>query len=317
MSLDRVRWAYRARTALRFAFGLLVACSGALASAQQEPPAEEKIPAPEDIVLPTKDMLQLTCTFYPGTKKKESVPVVLLHDYKGNRRDWENLALQLQKEQGFAVIVPDLRGHGDSTNKGTQKLEATGMAPQEFQLMYKIDLERVKTFLMEKHNAGQLNIDKLSVCGCGMGALVGMLWSAQDWSWPILATGKQGQDVKAVAMISPDFAFKSLSMAEVPAVAGGAVREVQSRISIYITCGASDSKALGEATRVNNLFKVGHQLKKDEDKDLFFDKTMKTKLQSTKLLSEKSLPVAERIIEFLDLRAASQPFPWVERRTQF
>ena len=61
----------------------------------------------------------MKATYYPGTKDEESIPVILLHGFKGNRKDFtkedEGLAWFLQKNLGCAVIVPDLRGHGDST----------------------------------------------------------------------------------------------------------------------------------------------------------------------------------------------------------
>ncbi len=59
------------------------------------------------------------------------------------------------------------------------------------------DLEACKSFLMDKNNAGELNINKLCVVGVEMGAVVAVDWAAWDWHWPRLATGKQGQDVKA------------------------------------------------------------------------------------------------------------------------
>ena len=44
-------------------------------------------------------------------------------------------------------------------------------------------MEAIKRFLMTKHNAGELNIDKLCVVGVEFG-LVAVNWAAHDWSWP-------------------------------------------------------------------------------------------------------------------------------------
>src|SRR5579863_6918855 len=41
-------------------------------------------------------------------------PLVLLHGFGGSGQDWSNLRGEYAKE--FRVIVPDLRGHGRSTN---------------------------------------------------------------------------------------------------------------------------------------------------------------------------------------------------------
>jgi pimeloyl-ACP methyl ester carboxylesterase len=62
------------------------------------------------------DGVILSATYYPGKDGKESVPVVLLHDKGGNRRDFDALVAQLVGD-GNAVLVPDLRGHGKSKEK--------------------------------------------------------------------------------------------------------------------------------------------------------------------------------------------------------
>ncbi len=47
---------------------------------------------------------------------KEAVPVIMLHQYKGSRADFKDLAAMLQAK-GCAVLAPDLRGHGQSTRQ--------------------------------------------------------------------------------------------------------------------------------------------------------------------------------------------------------
>ena len=74
-------------------------------------------------MLRTGDGLELALTYYPGTKGKQTIPVVLLHGWKQSRNDYKDLAPALQK-LGYAVIVPDLRGHGESTRlKGARRDE--------------------------------------------------------------------------------------------------------------------------------------------------------------------------------------------------
>lgn len=300
---------------------VLVLVSGGTPPAYAQEEDDDSKPKQEDITLATKDGVQLYCTYYNGLKKKESTPVILLHDFKGNRHDWDTLASELQKTHGFAVISVDLRGHGDSTvRKGQDKrLEAEDMPIYEFPQMVGSDLETVKSFLMQKNNDGKLNIDKLSICGAGMGALVGMLFTRQDWSWPMLSTGKQGQDVKAVFMLSPLFGFKGMTMQQITATP-----EVLSKVSIYVAVGKSDSRSLTESTRVYNLFKPFHRFTRPQDQDLFLEK-VETKLQGTKLLGEPTLGMVDspngkdsgHIAQFLDVRAATQPYPWARRKTSF
>src|SRR5574340_1075402 len=103
---------WRAGLAAMVVLGL--AAFGAAAQEKDKAGAEKpKVPPPENLVIQTPDGIPLAVTFYPGTKAKETIPVVLLHMAKGNRNDYAQLATDLQKV-GHAVLVPDLRGHGES-----------------------------------------------------------------------------------------------------------------------------------------------------------------------------------------------------------
>ena len=109
------------------------------------------------------------------------------------------------------------------------------------------DVEVCKSFLMTKNNARELNIDKLCLVGAEMGATVAIDWAAKDWSWPVLVgAGKQGQFVKALVLLSPQWSFKGMPIAQ--AVSN---RDFASQISWMIVVGEQDSKSLGEAKRMN------------------------------------------------------------------
>jgi len=75
-----------------------------------------KLPEPEDVSLETKDGLTIRATYYPGTGKKEAVPVIMIHDLGGQRGDFHGLGTYLQS-LGHAAIAPDLRGHGQSKSQ--------------------------------------------------------------------------------------------------------------------------------------------------------------------------------------------------------
>jgi pimeloyl-ACP methyl ester carboxylesterase len=275
---------------------------------------EDEIPKPEDISLKTDDGLDLKATFYPTSlgkkEKKDAVPVIILHAWKGDRGDCQALAEYLQ-EQGHAVIIPDLRGHGQSTQivraDGTKvKLNtAAQLKLVDFQTMVTNDMETIKSFLLKLNNDGELNIEKLCVIGAEMGAVVAIDWAAQDWAWPVLATGKQGQDVKAVVAISPEWNFKGLGITS--AMADPAIR---SEISFLIIAGKGNAKAFGDAKKLYETLERFHT--DPEKKDLFFLKP-ETKLQGTKLLNEKSLNLNEKIGKFIELRLVNEKFPWAER----
>lgn len=60
--------------------------------------------------------VKLSATYYYGNADKETVPVLLLHDIGGKREDFLPLIDRLVNS-GYAVMAPDLRGHGKSTKR--------------------------------------------------------------------------------------------------------------------------------------------------------------------------------------------------------
>jgi alpha-beta hydrolase superfamily lysophospholipase len=277
---------------------------------------KEKIPPPEDIDLVTEDGVALRATFFPGTKGKDTVPVILLHMWKGERGEYKTLAPYLQS-LGHAVLVPDLRGHGESTRvEGFNKpLDAAVMPTRMFHRMVEDDMETLKRFLMEKHNAGELNIEKLCVVGAELGASVALDWARLDWSWPPLATGKQGQDVRALVLISPQWSCHGLNLKKAMAHP-----RVTTDLSVFIVVGKETPKAVRDADRLYKMFKRHHPDpppdKSTQLKDLFFGK-LNTSLQGTKMLGVKSLRLEGFIAKFIDMRLVKQNIPWKAREEAF
>ena len=229
------------------------------------------------------------------------------------------LASSLQ-QFGHAVIVPDLRGHGGSTRirNETKPIDQSLMKKADFDAMVSQDMEAVNKFLMEKNNAGELNIEKLCVVGADMGAVVAMNWAVLDWSWPPLSTGKQGKDVKALVLISPPLNFRGVSTA-----AALANPTIKTGLSVLIIVGAEKGagKAHEDAQRINKLLAAvrpkpptdAEEFRKNPP-DLFFDE-LKTSLQGAKILEDRKLSadVSNDIGQFIDLRLVGKRFPWAMR----
>ncbi len=271
----------------------------------------------------TQDGVQLRATFYPGPKGRDSVPVILLHSYKGDRREFNTLAPFLQ-QKGNAVLAPDLRGHGESTNtRMGVKLEAAKMPAHQFEQMVYQDMKTLKRFLVQKNDEGQLNLSKLCVVGSELGTLVALNWARYDWT---SLTGEYPpMDVRALVLISP-----------LPTQCGLSYQQalnsldVRSKLSILILVGKEKgSKVSGEsrrtyspddAERLYKLLKRYHPDPPDDEKvekkDLFFGE-MPTKLQGSKMLGVKTLNVERFIAQFIELRLARQTSPefnWHERK---
>ena len=314
------------KTIAIFAIAALLSCSilagqswGQATAAPQRPQAskQDAPPEPEDEIFDTGDGVRLHATFYPGMREKESVPVILVHDLKSSRKGFHDLAVFLQA-RGCAVLVPDLRGHGESIRaEGVRNaINPDRMNSRQFQAIAgpRGDMEACKKFLMQKNNEGELNIEKLCIVGAGFGAIVAANWSALDWSWPPLATGKQGQDVKALVLISPEWSSRGLQMK--PATTSNAFRSI---LSMMILVGEEDKKSRQCADRLAKIIERFNPNAKSEELQTksFFYLKLDTSLQGMKMLDEASLQVPQRIAKFIELRLINQPFQWKERKKAF
>lgn len=185
-----------------------------------EPEKKPKdIPPARVVQLQTKPQgnippINLSCTWFAGVNDKNTVPVMLLHDWGSSNKSLMPLAQHLQKELGCAVLVPDLRGHGASTSLvgGGKKLDAGNMNKQEIPFATE-DIEACKRFLKERHNAGELNIEMLTLIACGDTTALAAAWAASDWQWPPYNGVKQGQDSKLLILLSPVRKFEALNLA--------------------------------------------------------------------------------------------------------
>jgi pimeloyl-ACP methyl ester carboxylesterase len=320
MSVSLVTHVRRGIVVLALALSALP-CTGARGQTAAPATAEKKdVKVPDKVEAVAIDFqrnkatdVPIHLTYLPGTNGRESVPVVLLHMYKGDRHEMESLGLFLQKE-GFAVIMPDLRGHGQSTmvTGSDRKLDAATMPPQQFTSMITHDMEAVKRYIVARHNDGQLNVDKLCLVGAEMGAVVAVNWAAQDWSWADLQGVKQSKDVRALVLLSPQRQFKNLSMGQ--ALNFPPIRDV---LSFFIIVGAEDVPGVAAARMIaQQLERTRPKPTKLEEKTVFLqDSDLKTKLIGSKLLGEKSLGIESVIAEFLKLRVVNQPFePWKSRQ---
>jgi len=287
-------------------------------------PKDEPPPAPENLFLRTKDGWNIFYTFY-GPKKgvrpgKSVVPIIMLHGWQGQGSEYAELATILQS-WGFASIVPDLRGHGRSVNVIRRKpngeeedkvVKADDLMPQDLEGMVN-DVEAMKRVLVDKNNKAELNIEMLTVVAAEVGTIVALNWSALDWNWPIMPAFKQGQDVKALVLLTPQQTFKRLN-----ANTALTHQAISRRLSILIAVGDQQSRDLSEAKRIHSRLERIRPPVVAEDRlqkqDLFLIPAP-TPLQGTKLL-DRALPVGGSIMKFLELRLLrkQEDFPWTERR---
>jgi len=240
--------------------------------------------------------------------------VLLLHGRGGTRGDYTYLARFLQ-EQGHAVLVPDLRGHGDSSELivggGRVKLDPDKMKKADFNLMVK-DLETVKSWLLQKNNAEEMNMEMLVVVGSDMSSVTAMNFAFRDWTVPELINYKNCKDVKALVLLSPERVYEGTDMN--PALKHAVVGH---QLSIMIAEGKNNSAGMAESKKILNLLERQHKevgvAKAKEDKEIVFY-AEDTKLQGTKLVTPATrvAPIIAQFIQFR-VRAMEDGWSWSKR----
>ena len=289
------------------------------------------LPKPKAFSLTSRDGVQVRCNYYPGgvierlnadrereyanRSGKEVVPVILLHGWGGNRKEYSYLAGVLQR-QGHAVIIPDFRGHGESMirrfpNGAEVKLDRDRIRPADMPGLL-LDVEAAKKFLLKENNEGLVNIEQLTIVGAEAGAIIAINWAQQDWSRRQLPSFKQGQDIKALILLSPESSFKGISTKAAfkhPVVA--------SRLSMLIITGKADRKGYSDARAIHKrLAKMHREPANPEDEDLFLVE-LETSLRGTRLIYPRArLGVEQHIVSFIERRLVAQSayFSWHERR---
>lgn len=309
---------------------IVLLLSGGRAVAQPEE-IITKLPDPEPLSLKTKDLVSLSCTYYPGgimegrDKKfsrksgKEVVPVILVHGWGGQRGEYDALASYLQRA-GHAVVVPDMRGHGRSTTRrfpnGTdQEIDPERMRAGDINAMVG-DVEAVKKFLLDKNNEGELNIEMLCIVGAESGAITAVNYAALDWARPQLTFQKQGRDVKALVLLSPLQSFKGTTLTK--SLQSPFVSKL---ISVMLVVGEADRESLGDAKAIHKRLERFHPEPEQKDiaekKSLFLVEKPKTSLKGTNLVHPRAgLNVEYDINTFIQLRLVNkrEDLPWKERK---
>lgn len=267
---------------------------------------------PRPVALQTKDGAELNAFYFPSEKGKEAVPVLILHEWKGQAGPYGRLCLAL-REAGFAVLALEYRGHGKSRSyidPRTQKSEPFDLATmgkREVEAIVTFDLEEAKQFLKNENNEGRLNLNALSVIGVQEGAIMAMHWAVRDWRWPSVGRKKQGQDVKSLVLISPEKNHLGLSI-------DATLRDVNViSLPIMILVG-SESPQGSESERLGNRIEAFKKRANQGSVVGFEANILPTNLTGGALLAEVPTAIPS-IVTFLtsNVPVSETQNPWVER----
>jgi pimeloyl-ACP methyl ester carboxylesterase len=142
----------------------------------------------------------LEATYYPAKLGTTAPVVLLIHEKDRSGKDFEEAIGELKGQglaehlqgAGYAVLMIDLRGHGANPRRTVSAKDWRAMT---------VDLQAAYLFLLDRHNRGELNLNKLGVVAVGEGANLAAAWAAT----PGAAVSTQGRnsDLAALVLVSP------------------------------------------------------------------------------------------------------------------
>lgn len=171
-------------------------------------------PKPRPVKLQTKDGIELSAFYFGSNKGKEAIPVLMVHDWKGQKAPYGPLCMAL-RNAGCAVLALDYRGHGGSReyvdrSGKIKNFDLKTMNKAHVAAIVNYDLEAAKLFLKKENNEGKLNLNALVVIGSRDGCVLAVGWAQRDWTFATVGSRKRGQDVKALVLISPKRLLKGI-----------------------------------------------------------------------------------------------------------
>ncbi len=259
------------------------------------------------------DGVRLTGVYFKGKGDQDTPVVVLLHDLKGKSDSYMPVA-QLLAQQGFGVLVPNLRGEGGSgalqrgpgnnnpPNDRPQMQQQ--ISPRDINAMINLDREVWFTFLAYLNNLQYCNVKKTVIVGSGFGAALAASWAKSDW----ISKGTVAQNVVGLVLLSPDAdngEGKYNSLVSLEAVRK---RAKFPTLGYLIFVGKMDEEKFKDAQEIQQKMggKVADESTPMEDRACPLV-ALQTELQGDELLGFESFGVSKTIVQYVALRMKKLP----------
>jgi len=168
----------------------------------------------------TADGWLLRGTFYNASSDKG---VILLHMLNRDRSTYRELALALQRA-GFKALAIDMRGHGESTNKGSWR----SFTEADFNSMVG-DVRAAKEYLRSQ------GARSFAIIGASIGANIALLASIGD------------SEVKTAILLSPGLDYRGVKTER----AAG-----EASVPLLIAASSEDDYSFHSAMRISQLASV-------------------------------------------------------------
>jgi hypothetical protein len=280
----------------------------------------------------TADGVKIKGTFY-GSAQVNAPTVIMLHpigeDKSSKSPEWKNLAEAMAKA-GYAVLMFDFRGHGESTSIDDPKtfwakqINFTNVKSKDKEAIDVRDyIRNGTTYLpvlvndiaaarawLDRRNddSKDCNTANLMIVAADQGATLGAIWMNAEWNRykytpdPFLKfvvpnpkyvdSRPEGKDIIAAVFLTPQpkLQNRDVSLSKLLKVAS-----YDNGTAIAIFHGKDDAKATAYAKSLANAIKP----KKDSRKHAFTDAVeLNTKLSGVKLL-QKGLGTERAIVDYL------------------
>jgi dienelactone hydrolase len=136
---------------------------------------------PQRVSYKTPDGVQIVADYYPPkTPAEKGAPVaIMLHQYPSTRGSWAPL-VPFFHEAGYAVLAPDLRGHGESIEPRSKNLEEgrKAQSPRHYRAAYQ-DVLGAYEWLRGRKEA---DLSRLALIGSSIGSSIALDYAARDKS---------------------------------------------------------------------------------------------------------------------------------------
>ncbi|MBM81717.1 MAG: hypothetical protein CMJ78_14150 [Planctomycetaceae bacterium] len=277
----------------------------------------------EERTLVTKDGWPLKINYYQSEMGSDAPVVVLLHSKSSSQLSWGAKSatggfVRRLVDLKFAVIALDFRKHGlskpmtDEEGEGTKKPKPTNsrITKVDYQAMIGLDLEAVKKFIFEEHQAKRLNMRRTAIIAPEMAATMAILYTLIDWQKkphddaPTAALRTpRGQDIQAVVAISPG---------TIPGISPNrAYSYLKSQQIAFLVCVGKKDKL--DRRQASSMYaKLGGT---NKNKPGMFFQEYDVNLRGTDLLGKK-IRIEEHILGFLNEAIKKPDIPWRDRRSK-
>ncbi len=263
----------------------------------------------------TRDGWRLVANYYKGAGNADATPVLLLHGRDGKKEDFDALAKKLA-EQGCAVIVPDLRGCGESTSlavndmsrgpRGMRQPRERKMAQfnnDDLRALIEYDKEVWFNFLLYLHNKELLNVKKTIIVGSELGAALAATWARDDWN----GKGDAAQNVVGVALLSPDATNDEGKFNALTALDAYRKKAKGANSGFVVFVGQMTEDKFEDAKKIQK--KIGGKADEElppQEKTIPIV-ALKTEKQGVELLKIQSFGVADTVVQFVANRMNALP----------